>query len=769
MRFPVRCRRTSGASVLRKLFRSSGWMTVVVTATAVAWAAETAADDRPDFESETASLLIRRCVECHRGSEPSGGLDLTTEDGLRAGGHSGAVVDTESSDQSELLRRVRAGEMPPEEQGTSRRLPESEIAVLERWLAAGAPWPKGRTLDLFERTTDVRAGRDWWSLQPVRRPTVPATQRPGETPRHPIDALIGAKLTAAGLQPAERADPRTLLRRLHFVLTGLPPTKAELDTFANDFSDETFEQTVDALLSSPQFGERWARHWLDVVRYADTSGYERDQEKPFAWKYRDWVVNAFRTDMPYDRFVVHQLAGDEIPDRTEDSVIATGFLRLGTWNDEPNDPADYVYDRLEDLVHVTSSAFLGMTVKCARCHTHKFDPILQEDYYRMASVFWAGPVQPRQRELLGGPSDDELGVAEVLGWTDVTSTPAPLHVLRNGERHQPMQVVTPATLSFLPALEQPLEPPPDDAATSRRRLQMARWVADSANPLTPRVMVNRLWLHAFGKGIVRTPNNFGFLSDPPTHPELLDWLAAEFVEHGWSNHHILRLILTSRTWQQSVEHPQQSDYRTIDAANRLWWHAERRRRDAEALRDGMLAVSGRLDPATGGPPFHPSIPAAALEGLSMKSAAWEESPPDERRRRSLYAFMKRGLLPPMMTTFDLADTTLPCGQRESTTVPTQALALLNNSFVHDQSRALAERARATDRSPSAIVVTLFEAVLGREPDEVEQEWALQHLQIQAERYARSDALATDEQDPAFHAAASLAHVLLNSNEFLYVD
>ncbi len=691
------------------------------------------AEESPGFDAEIAPLLIKRCVECHQGNEPSGNLLLTTGEGLLKGGDSGASIDFDTPVESNLLQRIHDGEMPPDKKGLSQKLAASEIAVLERWVAAGATWPQGRTLDLFERTNEVRGGRDWWSLQPIRRPDIPKLKSLPQ-PENPVDAFVMARLESSQMVPAPQADRRTLLRRLYFDLTGLPPTRTQIEKLENDKSPQAWDAVIDELLDSPQYGERWARYWLDLVRYADTSGYERDQEKPFAWKYRDWVVNALNADMPYDRFIIQQLAGDELPDRSEQSVIATGFLRLGTWNDEPNEPLDYQYDRLEDLVHTTSSAFLAMTVKCARCHSHKFDPITQEDYYRMASAFWAGPITARDRKLLGGPNTDELGFADVLGWTDLGRTPPPLHVLKNGEREQPLHAVTPASLSMIPALERVFDPSPESTGTSNRRLQLAQWIASEDNPLTPRVLVNRLWLHHFGNGIVRSPNNFGFLADPPTHPELLDWLAAEFIHGGWKIKPIHKLILTSRTWQQSSLHPQSSEYQTHDAGNRLWWRAERRRLDAEALRDSMLATTEELDRRVGGPGFRPTISAAALEGLSRKSAAWQASSPKEQTRRSLYIFSKRGLLPPMMTTFNLADATQSCGHRDVTTVPTQALVLLNNPFAHGRSEALARTILQNTTDPQIQVQKSFSAVYGRMPSAQELSLATQHLATQTRQF-----------------------------------
>ncbi len=744
------------------VLQSCMWKALLV-ACGFTQAANVVADDgEVSFEQQVAPLLISHCLECHSPTTINGGLLLSTDAGLHNGGDSGPAVNFDDVDASLLLQRVEHAEMPPPQQGQPRRLSDDQIATLRIWIAAGAPWPEGRTLDLFEQTTSLRAGRDWWSLRPVSRPDVPTVQHV-EMVRNPIDAFIVSGLETAGLVPAPTADPRTRLRRLYYDLTGLPPSFEELEAFAADPSDSAWEAQIDRLLASPQYGERWGRYWLDVVRYADTSGYERDQEKPYSWRYRDWVVEAFNSDMPYDEFIVSQLAGDEVEDRTESSVVATGFLRLGTWNDEPNDPEDYKYERLEDLVHATSSAFLGLTVKCARCHDHKFDPIPQLDYYRMAAAFWPGPIEPRERELLGGPSIEELGFDEVLGWTDVRTDPPEFHLLEKGDRHRLGPVVDAEELSFLPELS--FVELSDEHNTTGNRLRLAEWIADDDNPLTPRVMVNRLWLHHFGEGLVRSVNNFGFQGDQPTHPELLDWLASEFIANGWQLKPLHKLILMSSTWQQSADHPDWEGYAQIDAANRLWWRAERRRLDAEALRDSLLTAAGVIDLQVGGPGFRPDIAAAALEGLSRKDADWVPSDEAEQHRRSLYIFNKRGLLPPLMTTFDQCDSTLPCGQRDVTTVPSQSLTLLNNPFTHDCSRQLA--ARVLEHAGSEVsdqIVLAWQMALARTPDEIEITLAQSYLDQQASRFA-----AEGHESPAQKALESLCHALLNSNEFVYVD
>ncbi len=726
-----------------------------------------AADAAERGFDQVAKILTTRCLTCHNSSERSGGLDLSSSQTAFAGGDSGPVISAGEPDASLLIDRIESGEMPPDENDDSHPLPATEKLAVRQWVDQGAPWPKDRLLDLFEATTDRRGGRDWWSLQPIKRPALPVVQST-ENINNPIDRFVQARLERAKLSMAPLADRSTLVRRVYIDLLGLPPTAAQIQRFQQDTRPDAYARLVEQLLASPQYGERWARFWLDVARYAETSGYERDQEKPGAWKYRDWVIHALNQDKPYDEFVVEQIAGDELPNRRLETVIATGFLRLGTWNDEPNDPGDYKYERLEDLVHATSSSFLGLTVKCARCHDHKFDPIQQVDYYRMAAAFWPGPIEPRERELLGGPTKDELGF-DVLGWTDVSSQPAPLHLLRKGDPKHPEQAIPFGRLSFLSSPSMPESVTSPNPATTGRRWRLAQWIVDPHHPLTPRVIVNRLWQHHFGQGIVRSPNNFGFRGDQPTHPELLDWLAQELIQRQWQLKPLHRILLTSRTYQQSSVHPDRAEYRTRDAANRHWWHWPRKRLDAEALRDAMLLVSGDLDQRLGGPSFRPTISPGALVGLSRKAAAWQASPDHEQRRRSIYIFTQRSLLPQLMTTFDFCDTTLPCGQRDVTIVPTQALALLNNSFVHTRSQHMADRVlRLACEQQHDQVQQVWQLALARSPTQQELQQAVAHLVHQRSHFEQQNG-SRSKADPARLALESLCHVVLNTNEFIFVD
>lgn len=723
---------TSGAGPW--LFRSAGL--------GVLFLARVAIGATPvDFERDVAPVLAARCLECHVEAEAAGGLVLTKWESVFKGGDSGAVVVPGRPDGSLLIERVTAGEMPPEKKGKSQRLPEREVAALRAWVAEGAVWPEGRVLDPYERTTEAKAGRDWWSLQPVRRPAVPGGSPEAE---NPIDAFVFDRLRSEGMEPAPEADRRTLIRRLSFDLIGLPPSAEAIDSFEADATPDAYERLVDRLLADPRYGERWGRYWLDLARYADTCGYERDQEKPGAWRYRDWVVRALNEDMLFGRFIREQLAGDELPDRSEETLVATGFLRLGTWNDEPNDPEEYKYERLEDLVQTTSVAFLGLTVKCARCHDHKFDPVPQVDYYRLAGAFWPGPIEPRDRELLGGPTRDELR-ADVLGWTDVRREPPPLFLMKKGDPARPLFPVEPGDLSFVASIDTEVMPTPADSRTTRRRSRLADWIADPRNPLPPRVFVNRLWQHHFGEGLVRSPDNFGFLGEKPTHPELLDCLASEFVRNGGRSKPLHRLILTSRAYRQSSLHPRQAEYATRDPDNRLLWRADRRRLDAEALRDALLAASGELDLRMGGPGFRPDVSPEALEGLSRKSAAWQPSPKSEQVRRSVYLYSQRSLLPPLMTTFDFGDAAEPCGRRPVSTVAPQALALLNGDFVQARSEALATRIAGDVTTAEERVSLAWRLALGRSPTAEERRAGLAHLNAQEAAFRSRPASERAEQ------------------------
>ena len=709
-----------------------------------------------DFEGDVAPLIVQRCLECHSAVDPSGGLDLTKYESLMRGGDSGLAIKL-SGESSLLLSRLISGEMPPEKNGTSQALSENELSVFRSWIASGAQWPESRVLDPFERTTAKRAGRDWWAWQPIKPVVVESASADSKS----IDHFIQQKLAEQHLSIAPPADPRTLLRRVYYDLIGLPPSFDAIAAFEQDPSADGYEKVVDRLLASKHFGERWARHWLDLVRFAETNGYERDAVKPNAWRYRDWVIDAINSDMPYDQFVTEQLAGDEILNRSESSVVATGFLRLGTWDDEPNDPLEYQYERLEDMVHTTTTAFLAMTVKCARCHDHKFDAIPQTDYYRIAASFWGGPVAHRQREWNGGPTQEELGY-DVLGWTDLGRQPQELHLLKKGDVHSPMQIVAPGALGGSAKNARVFASPPVDAKTSHRRLQLAQWIVDKENPLTARVVVNRMWQHHFGEGLARTPDNFGFLGNPPIHPELLDSLAADLMAGDWKLKRIHKSMVMSKVYRQSSVHPHQAEYVKQDSANRFWWRAERRRLDAEQLRDSILQCSGRLDTRMAGPSFKAAISDEALEGLSMKAGAYQASTEIETRRRSIYMFAKRSLAVPMMAVFDSCDTTAPTGRRDVSTVAPQALTLLNNEWVHGESKAMGDRVIASTFEVDDRLVNAWRIAIGRIPTSIERQASLEFVKSLQSR-------ASGAFEAERLAWSALCHTLINTNEFIYLD
>jgi hypothetical protein len=619
---------------------------------------------------------------------------------------------------------------------------------------------------IFTGTVHADNPTGLWSLEPVARQDLPAVKDTAWI-RSPVDHFILAKLEEQGWQPAAPVSRAKLIRRAYFDLWGLPPTPDEVQAFVADERPDALERLIDHLLASPHYGERWGRHWLDVVRFAETNGYERDALKPNAWRYRDWVIDAFNNDMPYDQFVVQQLAGDEIEGADERSRIATGFLRVGTFDDEPNDPAKYKFEQLDDLMHATSTAFLAVTLKCARCHDHKFDPIPQTDYYAVLNFF------------VGGKAAE----GELLAFTNAGPERPEVKLLGGGDPANPEDTVAPGYLSMVSLVhdKKSAEQTDKDQAAANslpeqsdgRRLQLAAWINDANNPLTSRVMVNRLWQHHFGEGLVRTPDNFGTMGELPTHPALLDWLARELTDGGGKIKRLHKLIMLSSAYQMEATHPKEAEYAQVDFANKLWWRRNRLRLEAEPLRDAMLAASGQLNLKAGGPSFFPPASKEALEGLSQKSGAWGTSPPEEQRRRSVYMMTKRSLLLPLMTTFDLADTTQPVAQRSISTVAPQALALLNNQFVHEQSVAFAERVRSeAGEDVAAQIERAWWLALSREPSSREREGAMRHLEAQRTNLAEA---ATAEGKPLAaevanqQALASLCHVLLNLNEFIYVD
>jgi hypothetical protein len=718
-----------------------------------------AAETALDFEHDIKAILRERCVTCHGQLKQKGGLRLDAGALIAKGGKHGPAIVAGKSADSLLWQRVSASDdekrMPPE----GKPLAPEKIALLKRWIETGAVYPKNEVI--------AKSPAEHWAFQPVRQPPVPRVKDIAWT-RNPIDAFVLAKLESRDVKPSPLAEPMALLRRVHLDLTGLPPTLEEQQRFASHPTEETLDAIIEELLAQPAYGERWARHWLDVVRYADSNGYERDAEKPFVWRYRDYVIQSLNADKPFNRFVMEQLAGDEIPDRSAETMIATGFLRLGHWDDEPADPATDRYDQLDDIVSTTGQAFLGLTIGCARCHDHKFEPLSSHDYYSLVAIF--SPLQrPREGRtelaLPVGAPDDKAYI-----WNEPKVDVPETHVLVRGSPSRLGDAVTPAVPAVL-VKQQPLFPSAGERST-RRRLGLAQWLVSADNPLTARVIVNRVWQQHFGQGLVRTANDFGLLGAPPTHPELLDWLTHWFVNDAhWSLKRLHRLILTGHTWRMSKA-PNEA-LATTDPENSLLWRMPYRRLEVEALRDSMLAVSGQLNRKCFGPAMRPRIPDAALEANCDKDKIWHVSEKSETARRTIYAFVKRGLVVPMFEVMDLADTVGSCPQRQVTTVAPQALSLFNGDFVNEQARQFASRLmRESGDDVREQVRLAWRLALCRDPKENELAKLITFCASEAERLQLDAARTGHPLSPedARHAALEQAcRVILNLNEFAYPE
>lgn len=810
------------------------------------------------FEKNVLPILQEHCFKCHGDTKNKGGLKLTSRESLLEGGDSGLVIDLKNPSDSKLLNAIRYQEelkMPP-----SGKLAEGKIKALEAWVKAGVPWsaapktgssPSPSSSAATKGKGGLGAGivtpeaKRYWAYQPVR-PAGELLPPEQHSPwvKNPIDAFVLAKLSAKGLAPNPSADRVPLIRRVTYDLTGLPPTPEEIDRFINDHSSNAYEQLVDRLLASSHYGEKWGRHWLDVVRFAETNGYERDGPKPFAWRYRDYVIKSVNEDKPYDQFVREQLAGDEIPGYHPEAIIATGYYRLGIWDDEPADPLQARADELDDFVATTCQAFLGMTMNCARCHEHKIDPIPQADYYRFQAFFadisrysddrnvksannltditppaqrvlYEKEFSERQAEMerLGKnmtrmeseaikkmPTEDQRAaegldrpavikkvrtfLAEnekqeyerdkkklerlkklpepscelALSVNRCKVNPAPTFVMIRGSAHALGQRVSPGFPSVLTDQEPQLQRPERDATSSGRRTVLANWIVSKDNPLAARVFVNRLWQHHFGRGIVASSNDFGKFGTPPTHPELLDWLAAEFMAGGWKIKRMHKWMLMSNTYQVSSRASEQG--LKMDPENNLFWRFNPRRLSAEEVRDSILAVNGSLNTKVFGPSIYPKLPKEVLAGQSMPGNGWPTSSADESDRRSIYIHVKRTLQVPILSTHDQADTDNSCPVRYTTTVATQALGMLNGEFTNKQAERFAarlEKQRPTD--VPAQVRLAIRLTTGRQAKDEEVKRDIDFIESLQKRYGL----------PSSQALKQYALLLLNTNEFVYLD
>ena len=769
---------------------------LVLLAPATGRAADHTPDDLKFFEARVRPLLAEHCFKCHGPEKQKGDLRLDSPAALAKGGSSGTpLFDRDKPEAGLLLRAVRHAtgveKMPP-----GKKLADADIAALAQWAARGAPFPAPANV----------AGLDpakHWAFQPVRAPAVPAVKRVA-WPQSDLDRFVLAKLEAAGLKPAPPADKRTLLRRATFDLTGLPPTPDEIDAFLKDDSPRAFETVVDRLLASPAYGERWGRHWLDVARYADSNGLDENVAHGNAWRYRDYVVAAFNADKPYDRFLREQVAGDLLPaaDRSarNDQLVATGFLALGPKVLAEPDEKKMELDIVDEQLDTLGRTVLGLTLGCARCHDHKFDPITASDYYGLAGVFagtktmehfkkvarWhenplATPDDLKRKadhdarvsklkadaKALGTKADDtskkavqalqaEIAALEkaapelpsAMGATEGAPTDVPL--LRRGNHLTPGAVVARRFPTVLAGKDQPPLPKAQSG-----RLELAQWLTDAKNPLTARVMVNRVWRWHFGKGLVRSTDNFGLIGEKPTHPELLDRLAADFVADGWSLKKLHKRLMLSATYQMSAAHD--ATAATADPDNRLLWRANPKRLEAEAVRDALLAVSGLLDRTAGGP---------ALAHVKNRDYLFDHTSKDKTvytsNRRSVYLPVVRNNLYDVFQLFDAPDAAVPNGDRATTTVPTQALFFLNSDLATRAADALA--ARVLERAPAERVSALFVLAYGRPPTADESRKVLAGVAALESEFATEP----DEAKRARKAWAAVCQAALAANEFIHV-
>ena len=608
------------------------------------------------------------------------------------------------------------------------------LALVTSLLRAGAP--------------TIEQGRQHWAFQPLSKATPPVVKDTA-WPHNDLDRFVLAQLEAADLKPASEADAATLIRRLYLDLIGLPPSPEEVIAFQKDNSPQAYERVVDRLLQSPHYGERWGRHWLDLARYADTGGFHNDLDRPYAWKYRDYVIQSFNDDKPYARFVAEQLAGDEVEGANEQSLIATGFCRNGPSNDDNMGKTkealeQYRADQMDDLISTTSNVFLGLTIGCARCHDHKTDPLLQRDYYSLFAIF-------NGTEKLGlgkGAKDindkDVKDASKIMALIEKSPKVPAAHILLRGVAANKGDLVEPAVPVVFKAEQ--LTFPTDTNKTSLRRRTLAEWITSPTNALTWRVLANRLWQHHFGTGIVASPSNFGFTGAKPTHPELLDFLAAQLIANGGHWKPLHKLIVMSATYRQSRNDPHALRFNTLQ------------RMEAEVIRDSILAASGKLNLKAGGPGFKPRIRADLLDASQRNKWPVLEKESPEQWRRSIYIYVKRQLLMPSMELFDAPTTTDSCALRLQSTVPTQALVLMNDDFVEDQAHYLAERATneaGSDRSKA--IARLFMITSAHAPSGSRLQQALDFVK---QREAESDRA---------QALADLAHVLLNSSEFVTIQ
>ena len=734
-------------------------MLAVVVLASHGFAAESTDDV---FEKKVHPIFAKSCLSCHstKLGKVKSDLDLDTKAAVLAGAASGPVLVAGKSKESLLLSVVRpdgSPHMPPKGQ-----LSDAEIQTLAAWvdgLQASAAGTKKLT-------------SDHWAFQKPVKPAIPAVK--DAWVRSPIDAFILASLKAKGLEPSPIAAKADLLRRAYFDLIGLPPTPEQVQAFLKDESPDAYAKVIDTLLASPQYGERWGRHWLDLVRYADSGGFHDDLDRPNAWRYRDYVIKSFNQDKPYPEFIREQLAGDEIAPESIDALVATAFARHGPSNDDnmgktAQDKEKYRVDQLDGIISTTSSVFLGLTLGCARCHDHKYDPITQRDYYSVLAIFDntdrvelplpGSPPPPATAK----PSNRKPLTPGIMALVEKGGATRTTRLLWRGDVGNPGPEVEPAVPAVLSPVSLEFPTPAKGAKTGRRTI-LANWIASPENPLTYRVLANRVWQHHFGRGLVFTPGNFGKSGAAPSHPALLDYLATELAATGGKLKPLHRAIMLSSVYQQSSTIADAGQ--KVDPDNTLLWRQNKRRLEAEAIRDGILAVAGKLNATAGGPGFKPRIRADLLPASQRNKWPVVAKEGPEHWRRSVYIYVKRQLLLPVLELFDAPTTTDVCDLRPESVVPTQALVLMNDEFVNDQAGYFAERVKAAGPDASTRAERALWLALGRPPTATRIADATEFLAKQVKTHTADGRSANEAETMAL---TDLCHVLLNCNEFVYLD
>jgi cytochrome c553 len=809
------------------------------------------ADGVAFFESRIRPVLVAHCQECHAADSKTirAGLLVDTRESIRAGGESGQPGVVPGDPAASAVFAALTSTDPKTRMPPKGPLPEHVVADFRKWIAMGAADPReagGPRPAALRREVDVAKGREHWSFRPPVAAAIPAVHDTA-WPRGDIDRFLLAGMEAAGVKPVADADRPTLIRRLSLDLTGLPPLSEEVRAFVADTSATAVESLVDRLLASPRFGERWARHWLDVARYAESNGKEANFPYPHAWRYRDWVIASFRDDKPYDLFLREQLAGDLLradgPRDQAEKIIATGFLALGPKGLNDQNPRQFHMDLVDEQIDVVSQSMLGLTLACARCHDHKFDPVSQRDYYALAGIFLStetlygtygqqqnlrpstlieldaaagqpaavSPLEPADLERLrrefetldqaamdlerdalaerragtgAGPTaflrvraarDRVSGARSDLDLFHPDGSPRTLamgvldrmqprdgQLLARGEVDQPGEVVPRGLVEVLCAADEPRK-----IAAGSGRLDLAYWITSAENPLTARVMANRVWLKLMGQGIVATPDNFGVMGMKPTHPELLDHLALAFVADGWSVKKLIRRIVLSRSYQLASVHDAANH--AVDPDNRLRWRMDRRRLDAEAIRDSMLAVSGTLEER---PPIGSPV-ARIREDRQGVIRLLTEMRSRRAPERSIYLPIVRDQVPDFLNLFDFPDASLVSGQRDTTNVPSQGLFLLNNPEAIELAAAFARRVEALPGTPAERLAQAHEMALGRPPTADEEQamlrfWTGFGHRPQAEPTGSSDRSAADRGRDERLTALAICQALFASAEFRHV-